>query len=162
MPSFDIVSKTDVHEVDNALDGVTREIGQRFDFKGAKCCSIERLDNTLTILADDDPKLKQMHELLRTYLTRRKLDTGALDMGKVEKAAGDTVRQVVTIRQGVDKDLAKQIVKAIKDSKLKVQVAIQGDELRVSGKKVDDLQAAIALVKALGIEQPLQYLNFRD
>ena len=161
MPSFDVVSKTDVHEVDNALEGVRREIAQRFDFKGAKC-SLERTDNVVTLLADDDLKLKQVHELLRAYLVRRKLDVGALDFGKVEKAAGNSVRQEVTIRQGVDKDLAKQIVKAVKDSKSKVQVAIQGDELRVNAKKIDDLQATIRLIKDLKIEQPLQYLNFRD
>ncbi len=161
MPSFDVVSKTDVFEVDNALDGVRREVGQRFDFKGAKC-SIDRAENIVTILADDDLKLKQMHELLRVHLTRRKLDAGALEFGKVEKAAGNSVRQEVTIRQGVDKELAKQIVKAVKDSKSKVQVAIQGDELRVSAKKIDDLQATIRLIKELKIEQPLQYLNFRD
>ena len=161
MPSFDVVSKTDVHEVDNALEGVRREIAQRFDFKGAKC-SVERVENIVTILADDDLKLKQMHELLKGYLTRRKLDAGALDFGKVEKAAGNSVRQEVTVRQGVDKELAKKIVKAVKDSKSKVQVAIQGDELRVTGKKIDDLQTTIQLIKGLGIEQPLQYLNFRD
>ena len=161
MPSFDVVSKTDLHEVDNALDGLRREIAQRFDFKGAKC-SIERADNTLTILADDDLKLKQMHELLRTYLVRRKLETGALEFGKVDKAAGNSVRQEVVVHQGVDKDLAKRIVKAVKDSKIKVQVTIQGDELRVSGKKIDDLQATIRLIKDLDIDLPLQYLNFRD
>lgn len=161
MPTFDIVSKTDLTEVDNALAGVTREVAQRFDFKGSKC-SIERSDDKLTILADDDLKLKQMHELLKGYFTRRKLDAGALDFKPVEKASGNTVRQEVVVRQGIDRDLAKTITKAIKDSKLKVQAAVQGDELRVTGKKIDDLQAAIALVRGLKIEQPLQYLNFRD
>ncbi|MEI8393639.1 MAG: YajQ family cyclic di-GMP-binding protein [Rhodospirillaceae bacterium] len=161
MPSFDVVSKTDIHEVDNALEAVRREVAQRFDFKGAKC-TVERAENVVTVLADDDLKLKQMHELLRTHLTRRKLDAGALDFGKVEKAAGNTVRQEITVRQGIDKELAKKIVKSVKDGKLKVQVAIQGDELRVTGKKIDDLQAAIRLIKELQIELPLQYLNFRD
>jgi cyclic-di-GMP-binding protein len=161
MPSFDIVSKTEISEVDNALDGVTREIGQRYDFKGSRC-SIVRKENELTLLADDDLKLKQMHELLVVHFTRRKLDPGALDYRKPEKAAGDSVRQVITVKQGIDKDLAKQITKAIKDSKMKVQASIQGDELRVTGKKIDDLQAAIAMVKGLKIEQPLQYINFRD
>lgn len=161
MPSFDVVSKTDIFEVDNALDGVRREVAQRFDFKGSKC-TIERAEAVVTIQADDDLKLKQMHELLKVHLTRRKLETGALDFGKVEKAAGNSVRQEVTVRQGVDKELAKKIVKAVKDSKSKVQVAIQGDELRVTGKKIDDLQATIRLIKDLGIEQPLQYVNFRD
>lgn len=161
MPSFDIVSKTDLTEVDNAVAGVTREVAQRFDFKGSKC-TIERSDETLTILADDDLKLKQMHELLRVYFTRRKLDAGALDFKTVEKASGNMVRQEVVVKQGIDRDLARTIIKAIKDSKQKVQAAIQGDELRVTGKKIDDLQTTIALVRGLKIEQPLQYLNFRD
>jgi uncharacterized protein YajQ (UPF0234 family) len=161
MPSFDIVSKTDLTEVDNAVAGVTREVAQRFDFKGSKC-TIERSDETLTILADDDLKLKQMHELLRGYFARRKLDAGALDFKTVEKASGNMVRQEVVVKQGIDRDLAKTIIKAIKDSKQKVQAAIQGDELRVTGKKIDDLQATIAVVRGLKIEQPLQYLNFRD
>jgi uncharacterized protein YajQ (UPF0234 family) len=161
MPSFDIVSKTDVHEVDNALSGVMREIGQRFDFKGAKC-SVERKDNEITILADDELKLKQMQELIRGYLTRRKIDAACLDLKPPEKAAGGTLRQVAVIKQGVGGDIAKQITKELKDSKLKIQVAIQGDELRVSGKKIDELQQAIALVKALGIPQPLQFVNFRQ
>ena len=161
MPSFDIVSKTDLTEVDNAIGGVTREVAQRFDFKGSKC-TIERSDATLTILADDDLKLKQMHELLRGYFARRKLDAGALDFKTVEKASGNMVRQEVVVKQGIDRDLARTIIKAIKDSKQKVQAAIQGDELRVTGKKIDDLQATIAVVRGLKIEQPLQYLNFRD
>jgi cyclic-di-GMP-binding protein len=161
MPSFDVVSKLDLAEVDNALAGISREIGTRFDFKGSKC-SIERQEGALTILADDDLKLKQMHELLKTYLTRRKVDAGSLDFKTPEKASGNAVRQTVALRQGIDKELAKQLVREIKDSKLKVQVAIQGDELRVTGKKRDDLQAAIAHLRGLKIEQPLQYVNFRE
>lgn len=161
MPSFDIVSKTDVHEVDNALAGVQREMAQRFDFKGSKS-TLEREGDTMTLLADNAAKMKQLHELLTVHLTRRKIDAGALEFGTEERAAGDMVRQQVTIRQGIDRELSKRIVKAIKDGKLKVQAAVQGDELRVSGKKLDDLQAAIALVKGLKIEQPLQYVNFRD
>ncbi|MEX2010006.1 MAG: YajQ family cyclic di-GMP-binding protein, partial [Dongiaceae bacterium] len=128
MPSFDVVSKTDLAEVENALNGMRREIGQRFDFKGSKC-SIERKDDTLTILADDDMKLKQMHELLKTYITRRKLDSGALEFKPPEKATGNTLRQIVLVKQGIDAALAKRVVKEIKDGKLKVQAAIQGDEL---------------------------------
>ncbi|MEW5729462.1 MAG: YajQ family cyclic di-GMP-binding protein [Pseudomonadota bacterium] len=161
MPSFDIVSKTDMAEVDNALAGIMREIAQRFDFKGAKC-SVERADQTITVLADDDSKLKQMHELLKVYFTRRQVDPKALDFQKVEAASGNTVRQQVVVKQGIDKELAKKLVKEIKDSKIKVQVAIQGDELRVSGKKRDDLQEAIALVRKLDADQPLQFVNFRD
>ncbi|MBL8671238.1 MAG: YajQ family cyclic di-GMP-binding protein [Alphaproteobacteria bacterium] len=161
MPSFDIVSKTDVHEIDNALAGLAREVAQRFDFKGSRC-SIERNENELTVAADDELKLKQMQELLRVHITRRKLDPAALDMQKPEKAAGNSVRQVIRIKQGIDREIAKTIVKAIKDSKLKVQAAVQGDELRISGKNRDDLQDCIKLVRAMKIEQPLQYLNFRD
>lgn len=161
MPSFDIVSKTDLAEVDNALAGVTREIAQRFDFKGAKC-SVERKELTITVLADDDAKLKQMHELLKVHFTRRSVDPRALEFKTVESASGNTVRQIVMVKQGIDKDLAKRLVKELKDSKIKVQASIQGDELRVTGKKRDDLQDAIALVRKLDIDQPLQFLNFRD
>ena len=161
MPSFDIVSETEMPEVDNALNAMKREMDQRFDFKGAKC-SIEREGETLTILADDDLKLRQMHELLKGHLTRRKVDAGALEFKKEEKAAGQSVRQQVVVRQGVPQDLAKKIVKAVKGSKLKVQVAIQGDQLRVTGKQRDDLQDAIAMVKDMKLDLPLQYVNFRD
>jgi len=161
MPSFDIVSKTDLNEVDNALRNIEREIATRFDFKGSQC-KIERLEATLTILADDPPKMKQMHELLKAHLTRRKVDSAVLDFKDPERASGDKLRQLVLVKQGIDKDLARRLVKEIKDSKLKVQVAIQGDELRVSGKKRDDLQAAIAMVRALKLDQPVQFVNFRE
>jgi uncharacterized protein YajQ (UPF0234 family) len=161
MPSFDIVSRTEIPEVDNAIQGAMREIGTRFDFKGSKC-AIERTDEILLLTADDDLKLRQVQEMLRGYLAKRKVDAGAFDFGKPEMASGNTMRQSVTIKQGVEREIAQQIVKAMKGSKLKTQVAIQGDELRVSGKKRDDLQNAIALVKDLKIKQPLQYVNFRD
>ncbi len=161
MPSFDIVSRLDLAEVDNALAGLTREITTRFDFKGSKS-SVTHQEGVLTILADDEMKLRQVQELLKVHMTRRKVDPGVLDFKPPEKAAGQAVRQTVTLRQGLDQELAKRIVREIKDGKLKVQAAIQGDELRVSGKKRDDLQAAIALVRGLKIEQPLQYVNFRD
>jgi hypothetical protein len=138
-----------------------REIETRFDFKGSKC-TIERKDELLTMFADDDLKLKQMQELLKGYITRRKLDAGALDFKPPEKASGNTLRQVVQVKQGIEQTLAKDIVRSIKDSKLKVQVSIQGDELRVSGKKRDDLQTAIQHVREMKILQPLQYVNFRD
>ena len=161
MPSFDIVSRTELAEVDNAVQGAVREIGTRYDFKGSNC-SIERSDATLTIRADDEFKLKQVQELLRGYLARRKVEAGAFDFAKPEKAAGNTLRQTVTIRQGIDRDLAQQVVKAIKGAKLKVQVAIQGDELRVSGKNRDDLQAIIALVKGKELGIALQFTNYRS
>jgi hypothetical protein len=161
MPSFDIVSKIDLAEVDNAVQGVMREIGTRFDFKGSKS-AVERAEGELVVLADDAPKLKQMQELVKGHFARRKLDPAALDWQPEEKASGNALRQKVIVRQGIDRELARTIVKALKDSKLKVQAAVQGDELRVTGKKRDDLQAAIALIRGLGIEQPLQYVNFRD
>jgi len=161
MPSFDVVSRLELAEVDNALQGMMREIATRFDFKGSKS-KIERKEGELLLLADDDLKLKQMHELLKVYLTRRKVDAGALDMKPPEKAAGNALRQSILLRQGIDKELGKRLVKELKDSKLKVQASIQGDELRVTGKQRDDLQAAIQRLKAMKIEQPLQYVNFRD
>jgi cyclic-di-GMP-binding protein len=161
VPSFDIVSRIDLAEVDNALAAIKREISTRFDFKGSKC-SIERLEEILTIVADDELKLKQMHDLLKVHLTRRKVDPAALEYKTPEKASGNTLKQATILRQGVDANLAKQLIREIKDSKLKVQVSLQGDELRVVGKKRDDLQAAITLARGLKIEQPLQYVNFRD
>jgi len=161
MPSFDIVSRTDLQEVENAVQGIRREIAQRFDFKGSKC-SIERKDEELVLLADDEFKLKQMHELLTTYLTRRKVDARALDYQKPEDASGGALRQTIKVRNGIDQETAKAISKAIRDAKLKVQAAIQGDEVRVSGKKKDDLQSAIALCKEMKVDLPLQYVNFRE
>ncbi len=161
MPSFDIVSKTDLAEVDNALDGVRREIGTRFDFKGSKC-TLERKDAAITIIADDEMKLRQVQELVRGYFARRKLDPKALEFADSERASGNTVRQVVTVKQGIDRELGKSIVKALKDSKLKVQPAIQGDELRITGKKRDDLQEAITLIRGLEVDRPVQFVNFRD
>jgi cyclic-di-GMP-binding protein len=162
MPSFDIVSRLDMAELDNALAGLSREIATRFDFKGSQSSVTRQEDDSLVVLADDELKLRQVHELLRVHLTRRKIDAGVLDFKPPEKAAGQSLRQTVALRQGIAQDLAKRIVRDIKDSKLKVQAAIQGDELRISAKKRDDLQAAIALVRSLKIEQPLQYVNFRD
>jgi cyclic-di-GMP-binding protein len=161
MPSFDIVSRLELAEVDNAVAGITREIATRFDFKGSKC-SIERKEGILSLLADDELKLKQMHELLKVHMTRRKVEPGALDYKPPEKASGNTLRQTIVLRQGVDADLGRQLIREIKDSKLKVQVSIQGEELRVTGKKRDDLQSAIAVIRRLKIEQPLQYVNFRE
>jgi cyclic-di-GMP-binding protein len=161
MPSFDIVSRLDLAEIDNAIAGIDREITTRFDFKGSKC-QVKREEGALSLVADDDLKLRQMHELLKVHLTRRKVDPGALEFKTPEKASGNTMRQSIVLRQGVDADLARKLVRSLKDSKLKVQVAIQGTELRVTGKKRDDLQAAITVLRGLKVEQPLQYLNFRD
>lgn len=161
MPSFDIVSKTDLAEVDNAIANMQREMSQRYDFKGADC-RIERSELDVALHADDDLKLRQMHELLKGHLTRRKVDAHALEFLEPERAAGQALRQKVVIRQGIDRELGKRLVKDIKGTKLKVQVAVQGDELRVTAKKRDDLQAAIRHVKSLEIEHPLQFVNFRD
>ena len=161
MPSFDIVSRTEIPEVDNAIQGAMREIGTRYDFKGSSS-SVERTDETLLIKADDELKLKQVQELLRGHMAKRKVDVGSLDFQKPEAAFGNSMRQTVAIKQGVERELAQKIVKTIKGSKLKVQVAIQGDELRVTGKKRDDLQDTIELLKQSKISQPLQYVNFRD
>jgi len=161
MPSFDIVSRTDMAEVDNAMQGAAREISTRYDFKGSNC-SYARTDEVITLKADDDYKLKAMQELLRGYMVRRKVEVGALEFGKAETASGDTLRQAVTIKQGIERELAQKIVKEIKGAKMKVQAAIQGDELRVSGKKRDDLQKTMELIKGMNNDQPLQYVNFRD
>jgi len=162
MPSFDIVSETDMAEVDNAIAGIGREIAQRFDFKGSKC-TVERKDSEITVLADDELKLKQLQELLKIYFTRRNVDPKALDFKPQERAGGDMIRQVILIKEGIDRELAKTLIKEIKDSKSKVQVSIQGDELRVTGKKRDELQEVIALCRKLqSIDRPLQYVNFRD
>jgi cyclic-di-GMP-binding protein len=161
VPSFDIVSKLDLAEVDNAIAGINREIATRFDFKGSKC-TVERKESEIELVADDELKLKQLHELLKVHLTRRKIEPGALDYQKPEKASGNTLRQGILLRQGIDAALAKQLVREVKDSKLKVQAAVQGGEVRITGKKRDDLQAAITLIRDLKIEQPLQYVNFRE
>jgi uncharacterized protein YajQ (UPF0234 family) len=161
VPSFDIVSRIDLAEVDNAIAGIRREISTRFDFKGSKCV-IDRSEGEIALTADDDLKLKQMHELLKVHLTRRKVEPGALDYKPPEKAAGNTIRQTIALKQGIDANLARQLVREIKDSKLKVQAAVQGGELRITGKKRDDLQNAITLLRGLKLDQPLQYVNFRE
>jgi uncharacterized protein YajQ (UPF0234 family) len=161
MPTFDVVSRTDLAEVDNALNGAGREIATRYDFKGS-ACSIERADQVITIRADDEFKRSQVEDLLRSYMAKRKVDVRAFDFAEPEKAAGNSLRQTVTIKQGIEREIAQKITKAIKGEKMKVQVAIQGDELRITGKKRDDLQAAIAFIKGLKISHPLQYVNFRD
>jgi uncharacterized protein YajQ (UPF0234 family) len=161
MPSFDIVSKTDMTSVDNALQGVIKEMQVRYDFKGSKS-EVSKTDETIIIIADDDLKRRQVEELLVTHLTRKGVDTKALEFGKLEQAGGNMVRQTITVKQGVQRDVAQKIVKAIKSSKLKTQAAVQGDEIRVSGKKRDDLQATMAMIKELDVDLPLQFENFRD
>ncbi len=161
MPSFDIISQVNQVEVRNAMDQANKELSTRFDFKGSDARA-ELADKTLTLYADDDFKLKQVTDIVTGKLTKRGVDIRALKHGNIEKISGNKVKQVVTIRVGVEQELAKKIVKLIKDSKMKVQASIQGDTVRVSGAKRDDLQAAIALVKKSITDFPLQYDNFRD
>jgi uncharacterized protein YajQ (UPF0234 family) len=161
MPSFDIVSQVNQVEVRNAIDQVNKELGTRFDFKGSDA-RVEIGDKTLTLHADDEFKLKQVTDIVLAKLAKRGVDTRSLKNADPEKVSGNKVKQVVTVRTGVEQDLAKKIQRAIKDSKLKVQASIQGDAVRVSGAKRDDLQAAIALVRKTVSDYPLQYQNFRD
>ncbi|MFQ5581335.1 MAG: YajQ family cyclic di-GMP-binding protein [Mariprofundaceae bacterium] len=161
MPSFDAVCETDMQEMDNAVNQTHKEITTRYDFKGSKS-SIELGDDAITIIGDDDYKLNTIAEILRGKLVRRNLDPKCLDYGEVEDASGSTKRQLITIKQGISQELAKRIVKAIKQEKMKVQAAIQGDQVRVTGKKRDDLQAVMALIKSMDTDRPLKFTNFRD
>ena len=161
MPTFDIVSKFDPSEVDNAIQNLKREIVQRYDFKNSNS-EIEFEKELIIIKTDDDYKLTQLQEMLKVQITKRGVDVRALDMGKVEMSAGQAVRQTITMMQGINKDISKDIIKIIKESKIKVQVSIHGDELRISGKKRDDLQQTITLLKTQSLDLPLQFINFRD
>lgn len=160
MPSFDVVSEIDEHELNNAIDQANREIGNRFDFKGTSA-RVERSEFELTLFADSDFQVKQVDDVLQKKLAARGIDLGCLGMGEIV-TSGKEARQTVKVRQGIDKDLARKIVKLIKDSKLKVQAQIQGEQVRVNGKKRDDLQQAIALLRGANLDLPLQYINFRD
>ena len=161
MPSFDIVCEANLVEVRNALDQANKEIATRFDFKGSDA-RIEQKERELTAYADDDFKLTQVRDVLVGKFAKRGVDVRFLDYGDVQKVGGDKVKQVITVRHGVSVDLAKRLVKMIKDSKMKVQASIQGDTVRVTGAKRDDLQAAIALLKKTPFDRPLQFENFRD
>lgn len=161
MPSFDIVSQVDKQEVRNAVDQTNKEVSTRFDFKGSDS-RVEQAEYELTIYADDEFKLGQVRDILNQKLSKRGIDVRCLEIGKVEKISGNKVKQGVKVKVGVESDLAKRIVKLIKDSKLKVQASIQGDAVRVTGTKKDALQDAIALVRKSITEFPLQYQNFRD
>lgn len=160
MPSFDVVSEVDFHEVTNAVDQANRELATRFDFRGVEA-RYERADDVITMTADADIQLQQMLDILQSKLNRRGVDIGCLDVADSEKL-GKKVKQKVTLRQGLDSDTARKIVKIIKDAKLKVQAAIQGEKVRITGKKRDDLQQAIATLKAAELDLPLQFNNFRD
>lgn len=161
MPSFDIVSEVNQVEVRNAIDQANKEISTRFDFKGSDA-RVEYDGKAMTLFADDDFKLRQVTDVLIAKIAKRQVDVRSLDYGAIEKISGNKVKQPVTVRTGVAQDLAKKIVKLLKESKLKVQSSIQGDAVRVSGAKKDDLQDAIALVRKSIADYPLQFRNFRD
>ena len=161
MPSFDIVSEVNQVELRNAVEQSNKEIANRFDFKGSDA-RIEPGEDTLTLFADDEFKLGQVYDILTAKLAKRNVDVRYLDRGDIEKVSGNKVKQVVTVKEGVAGELAKKIVKAIKDSKLKAQASIQGEAVRVSGAKRDVLQEAIALVRKSITDVPLQFNNFRD
>jgi hypothetical protein len=161
MPSFDIVSEVDGHEVRNAVEQANKEVSSRFDFKGSDA-RIEQADYILTVYADDDFKLEQVLDILRTKLTKRNIDVRCLERGVIEKVSGNKVKQTVTVKTGLETELAKKIAKILKESKLKIQTSIQGDSLRVSGVKKDILQEAVGIVKKTITDFPLQYQNFRD
>jgi uncharacterized protein YajQ (UPF0234 family) len=161
MPSFDIVSQVDKQEVKNAIEQTNREVANRFDFKGSDA-RVEQNDLQLTVFADDEFKLGQVLDVLRGRLSKRNVDVRCLELGEVEKISGDKVKRPVTVRVGVAQDKAKSLVKLMKESKIKVQASIQGDAVRVSGGKKDDLQAAIQLVRQTVTDVPLQYINFRE
>jgi uncharacterized protein YajQ (UPF0234 family) len=161
MPSFDIVSQVNEQEVRNAVEQTNKEIGNRFDFKGSDA-RVEQAKLDLTVFADDEFKLGQVMDVLRARLAKRNVDVRHLEPGTIEKISGDKVKQPLKVKVGIAQDKGKSIVKLVKDSKLKVQASIQGDAVRISGAKKDDLQAAIQLVKKSVADLPLQYINFRD
>src|SRR5688572_4981916 len=163
MPSFDIVSEVNQVEVHNALDQTNKEISNRFDFKGSDArVELNEKEKTLTVYADDDFKLSQVRDVLTAKLAKRGVDVRCLQPGDTEKVSGNKVKQTVAVRQGVEQDLGKKILKLVKDSKIKVQASIQGDAIRVSGAKKDLLQETIALVRKSITDFPLQFKNFRD
>jgi cyclic-di-GMP-binding protein len=161
MPSFDIVSQVDRQEVKNAVEQTNREIANRFDFKGSDA-RVEQTKLDLAVFADDEFKLGQVMDVLRARLAKRNVDVRHLEAGALEKISGDKLKQRVLVKVGIAQDKGKSMVKLVKDSKLKVQASIQGDAVRVSGGKKDDLQAAIQLVKTSVTDLPLQFINFRD
>lgn len=160
MPSFDIVSEVDLHEAANAVDQASREVGTRFDFKGTEA-SYELKEGVITLRAESDFQLQQMRDILHPKLSKRGVDIGCLKIDP-PKGVGKVLTQTLTLRQGIDTPLAKDIVKLIKESKMKVQASIQGEQVRITGKKRDDLQDAIALLRKSDVGLPLQFTNFRD
>ncbi len=161
MPSFDTVCEANLVEVKNAVENAAKEIGTRFDFKGTSA-AIELKDKEITLFGDAEFQLDQVEDILRNKLTKRNVDVRFLDKGSVQKVGGDKVKQVVKVRNGIESELAKKIQKVVKDSKLKVQAAIQGESVRVTGAKRDDLQAAMAVIRKEITDIPLSFNNFRD
>jgi len=161
MPSFDVVSRLDFQEIDNAIGNSLREIGTRYDFKGSNT-TIERSEKQLTVVTDDELKLRQVHDLIVTHLVRRKVDTLCLKVSLKEKATGNKIRQIYKFIEGIEQPIAKKITTDIKSSKLKLQVRINGNELRIEGKKKDDLQTVIQMVQDANLGIPVQFINYRD
>ena len=161
MPSFDVVSRLEMQEIDNAVSNAMKEITQRYDFKGS-ISKLERSDNIVTLLTEDDMKAKQVIEILTSHLIKRKIDPKAVKLKSSENASGNTIRQKYDLLEGIDQEMGKKITKMIKDTKLKVQAKIQGNELRISGAKKDTLQDVMSKINELKLELPLQFVNFRD
>ena len=161
MPSFDTVCEADFVEVKNAVENTAKEIGTRFDFKGTSA-AIELKDKEITLFGDADFQLQQVEDILRNKLTKRSVDVRFLDIQKAQKIGGDKLKQTIKVKNGIEAELGKKLQKLIKDSKLKVQAAIQGDSVRVTGAKRDDLQAAMALIRKDLADHPLSFNNFRD
>ena len=161
MPSFDVVSKLDMQEIDNSISNSMKEITQRYDFKGSNS-KIERSDKIITLTTEDELKAKQVLDILNGHIIKRNVDTRSIKLKNSESASGNTIRQTFDLIEGVDQDISKKIISTIKSSKMKVQVKIQGNELRVSGAKRDSLQDAIQIIKDLNLPVPLQFVNFRD
>ena len=161
MPSFDVVSRLDYQEIDNAIGNAKREILNRYDFKGSDTY-IERKENEVTIVTDDELKLNQVHDLIITHLVRRKVDPLILSKKSMEKAGGNKVRQLYCLIEGIEQSIAKKITADVKNSKIKVQIKINGNELRVDGKKKDDLQSVMQMIEDLNVGIPIQFVNFRD
>ncbi len=160
MPSFDIVSELELPELQNAVDNANRELETRFDFRGVEA-TFSCNENVANLVAQADFQLKQMQDILRSKCVKRNVDTSAMDIGKIEHS-GKTYKQAITFKEGIDQPTAKKLIKTVKDAKLKVQASIQGEQVRVTAKKRDDLQECIALVKSEDFGQPLQFNNFRD
>ncbi|OEU68769.1 MAG: YajQ family cyclic di-GMP-binding protein [Desulfovibrio sp. S3730MH75] len=162
MPSFDIVSEVDQQEVDNAVNNVLKEIETRYDFRGVPTeLSLSKKDNTLSLVTGDDMKIKAVRDMLITHFTRRKVDSRIIDFGEVEGTSKGQLKQQVKLKEGIDKDTAKKLVKMIKATKMKVQAAIQDEQVRVTGKKLDDLQEVMNLVRNCDLDMPFQFTNMK-